>query len=76
MANNLERGARVENRGLCSFCVKEYPGYIGRNPKIGATVEVAPKKLPLVLGVGYVIYWLVKRGVIRRGTSIRLNISK
>ena len=42
----LERGDRVEIRGLCSFYVKDYPGYTGRNPKTGATVEVAPKKLP------------------------------
>jgi integration host factor subunit beta len=36
----------VEIRGLCSFYVKDYTGYTGRNPKIGENVEVAPKKLP------------------------------
>ena len=46
MSAALERGNRVEIRGLCSFYVKDYPGYTGRNPKTGATVEVAPKKLP------------------------------
>jgi integration host factor subunit beta len=46
MANALEKGDRVEIRGLCSFYVKDYPGYIGRNPKTGETVEIAPKKLP------------------------------
>ena len=42
----LERGDRVEIRGLCSFYVKDYPGYIGRNPMTGVKVEVPPKKLP------------------------------
>ena len=46
MANALEKGDRVEIRGLCSFHVKDYEGYTGRNPKTGETVEIAPKKLP------------------------------
>ena len=46
MSAALERGDRVEIRGLCSFYVKDYPGYAGRNPKTGAKVEVVPKKLP------------------------------
>ena len=46
MATALEKGDRVEIRGLCSFHVKEYEGYTGRNPKTGETVEIAPKKLP------------------------------
>lgn len=46
MAAALERGERVEIRGLCSFYVKDYPGYTGRNPKTGETVEVVAKKLP------------------------------
>ena len=46
MSAALERGDRVEIRGLCSFYVKDYPGYTGRNPKTGAKVEVASKKLP------------------------------
>lgn len=46
MSAALERGDRVEIRGLCSFYVKDYPGDTGRNPKIGENVEVAPKKLP------------------------------
>ena len=46
MANALEKGDRVEIRSLCSFYVKEYEGYTGRNPKTGETVEIAPKKLP------------------------------
>jgi integration host factor subunit beta len=46
MAIALEKGDRVEIRGLCSFYVKDYPGYTGRNPKTGETVEIASKKLP------------------------------
>jgi integration host factor subunit beta len=46
MSNALSRGDRVEIRGLCSFSVKEYKGYAGRNPKTGEPVEVKAKKLP------------------------------
>ena len=46
MTGALEQGDRVEIRGLCSFYVKDYPGYAGRNPKTGERVEVVPKKLP------------------------------
>ena len=46
MATALERGDRVEIRGLCAFYVKNYPGYTGRNPRTGEKVEVVPKKLP------------------------------
>jgi integration host factor subunit beta len=46
MANALAKGDRVEIRGLCSFYVKNYKGYTGRNPKTGEAVEIAPKKLP------------------------------
>jgi integration host factor subunit beta len=46
MANSLEKGDRVEIRGLCSFHVKDYEGYTGRNPKTGEIVEVTAKKLP------------------------------
>lgn len=46
MTNTLAAGGRVEIRGLCSFKVKQYDGYAGRNPKTGQEVDVAPKKLP------------------------------
>jgi integration host factor subunit beta len=46
MAEALAQGERVEIRGLCSFFVKKYRGYTGRNPKTGKTVKVARKKLP------------------------------
>ena len=42
----LAEGDRVEIRGLCSFFVKEYHSYKGRNPRTGESVKVAPKKLP------------------------------
>ncbi len=46
MSNALASGDRVEIRGLCSFYVKQYKGYTGRNPKAGVPVRVEPKKLP------------------------------
>ncbi|THB81055.1 MAG: integration host factor subunit beta [Desulfobacteraceae bacterium] len=39
-------GERVEIRGLCSFHIKEYKSYTGRNPKTGEKVTIPPKKLP------------------------------
>jgi len=42
----LASGDRVEIRGLCSFFVKEYNSYKGRNPRTGERVQVAPKRLP------------------------------
>lgn len=46
MVEALANGNRVEIRGLCSFYVKEYKGYTGRNPKTGEQVKIQPKKLP------------------------------
>ncbi len=46
MANALAEGDRVEIRGLCSFYVKKYRAYAGRNPKTGEKVKIKPKKLP------------------------------
>ena len=46
MADAMARGERVEIRGLCSFFVKEYKSYSGRNPKTGEKVLIKPKKLP------------------------------
>jgi integration host factor subunit beta len=42
----LAQGDRVEIRGLCSFSIKKYGGYTGRNPKTGEKVKIKPKKLP------------------------------
>jgi integration host factor subunit beta len=47
MANALAKGDRVEIRGLCSFYVKKYKAYAGRNPKTGEPTKVKPKKLPV-----------------------------
>jgi len=46
MLKAMSNGDRVEIRGFCSFCVKQYKGYTGRNPKTGEKVEIKPKKLP------------------------------
>jgi integration host factor subunit beta len=46
MANALAEGDRVEIRGLCSFYVKKYKAYSGRNPRSGERVQVSSKKLP------------------------------
>lgn len=46
MANALARGERVEIRGLCTFFVKKYQSYVGRNPKTGQRVKIKTKKLP------------------------------
>ena len=46
MADAMAQGERVEIRGLCSFYVKEYKSYTGRNPKTGDKVGIKPKKLP------------------------------
>ena len=43
MAEALAKGNRVEIRGLCSFYVKKYSGYTGRNPKTGEFVKVHRK---------------------------------
>jgi integration host factor subunit beta len=42
----LRQGARIEIRGLGSFCVRSYQGYQGRNPKTGEPIAVKPKRLP------------------------------
>ena len=46
MSNALANGDRVEIRGFCSFYVKDYKAYTGRNPKTGEQTRVKPKKLP------------------------------
>ncbi len=46
MTNALAVGDRAEIRGFCSFYVKAYESYTGRNPKSGEKIEVKPKKLP------------------------------
>jgi integration host factor subunit beta len=46
MSDALAKGDRVEIRGLCSIFVKEYRGYVGRNPKTGTPVHIPGKRLP------------------------------
>ena len=46
MADAMAHGDRAEIRGLCSFFVKQYKTYTGRNPKTGEKVMINPKKLP------------------------------
>jgi len=46
MAEAMVRGERVEIRGLCSFFVKNYKSYTGRNPRTGEKVTIKPKRLP------------------------------
>jgi len=46
MTNALVNGDRIEIRGLCSFFIKRYEGYTGRNPKTGKKIKVASKKMP------------------------------
>jgi integration host factor subunit beta len=46
MTDTLSKGQRVEIRGFCSFYVKDYKAYAGRNPKTGERLTVAPKKMP------------------------------
>ena len=40
MANALAKGDRVEIRGLCSFYVKKYKAYAGRNPMTVASHDL------------------------------------
>ena len=46
MRESLEKGERIEIRGFGSFVTRNYGAYRGRNPKTGALVDVAPKRLP------------------------------
>jgi integration host factor subunit beta len=45
-ADELKKGGRIEIRGFGSFVLREYKTYVGRNPKTGFQLNVAPKKLP------------------------------
>ena len=46
IGNALERGDRVELRGFGAFSVRHREARTGRNPRTGASVEVAEKKVP------------------------------
>jgi integration host factor subunit beta len=44
MFGALARGENVEIRGFASFRVKEQRGYLGRNPRTGAPLQIAAKR--------------------------------
>lgn len=46
MVAALQKNEGIEIRGFGSFTVREYKSYEGRNPRTGAPVHVAPKRLP------------------------------
>ena len=46
LSESFANGERVEIRGFCSFYIKEYKSYTGRNPKTGQKVTIPPKRLP------------------------------
>jgi integration host factor subunit beta len=46
MSDALAKGDRVELRGLCSFYIKKYRPYTGRNPRSGEKVKIKSEKLP------------------------------
>ena len=46
MITGLQEGKRVELRGFGTFQVREYDGYLGRNPRTGEAVSVSPKRMP------------------------------
>ena len=46
IAAALSRGDRVELRGFGAFSVKRRESRVGRNPRTGASVQVAEKHIP------------------------------
>ncbi len=46
MSVALINGERIDIRGFGNFVLKQYEGYLGRNPRTGQEIEVPPKKLP------------------------------
>lgn len=46
IAAALTRGDRVELRGFGAFSIKQRNARIGRNPRTGASVSVAAKRVP------------------------------
>ena len=45
MSNALAKGDRAEIRGLCSFYVKRYKTYTGRNPKTGEEIPISARRV-------------------------------
>ena len=46
IADGLAEGRRVELRGFGAFSTRARDGRIGRNPRTGGAVPVAPKRVP------------------------------
>jgi len=46
LTETMVKGERIEIRGFCSFFMKEYDSYTGRNPKTGEKVQIPAKRLP------------------------------
>ena len=46
MVDAIKRGERIELRGFGSFEVRERKPRMGRNPKTGAQVKLAERKVP------------------------------
>jgi integration host factor beta subunit len=46
MVDAIKRGERIELRGFGSFEVRERKPRVGRNPKSGAQVQLAQRKVP------------------------------
>jgi integration host factor subunit beta len=46
IASALSHGDRVELRGFGAFSVKQRDARVGRNPRTGAAVNVAAKRVP------------------------------
>ncbi len=72
MKESLEKGERIEIRGVGSFVMRQYGGYKGRNPKTGEIVDVPPKKLPY-FKVGKELKDLVNKQVVEQDSRNTLT---
>lgn len=48
ISDALANGERVEIRGFCTFSLKNYKAYTGRNPKTNQKIEIKAKRLPVL----------------------------
>jgi integration host factor subunit beta len=69
MAETLAKGGRIELRGFGTIKVKEYEGYLGRNPKDGRNIAVSPKKLPAFKQAGKLRERLNSKVTVTGGTD-------
>ena len=68
MKESLEKGERIEIRGLGSFVVRDYGGYKGRNPKTGKIVDVPLKKLLITCYPRIILFMSMNQGLLVMGT--------